>query len=162
VSSSSGDSSNFLREIGTTVGLALSESLIKDITKNVITRKDFLFFSLTNFEFDGVSEIIGVGVLGNVYISDSVITELNKEKDKIKTALNRFNKNTNGSSDNQKYDTVNSLVTPDRIGINDNNQIFPEDNANNKSVENLPNDTSGLQSNQFVDTTKKKEIRIDW
>ena len=63
----------------------LGESFADQIVNEYIKRKDYFFFSLTTIEFKGNEKIIGVGLFGNVFISDELENELNKDINKIKS-----------------------------------------------------------------------------
>lgn len=71
----------------TTGGLDLlfEETFINKMTGSYITRTNFLIFSLTNLDYNGVHKYIGLGILDNVYLSN----EINKilESDENKTTV---------------------------------------------------------------------------
>jgi len=73
-------------------GVGLADQSVKEFVK----RKDYFFFSLTIFEFNGNETTIGVGLLGNVFISDEFEKELNNKINKIKSSFD----NSKGSMDN--------------------------------------------------------------
>jgi len=68
------------REFGTAIGTLLGSSLVEGIVKKIVKRKDYFFFSLTSVEYNGYNKVIGIGIMGNVYISEEIEKELNKEK----------------------------------------------------------------------------------
>jgi hypothetical protein len=67
-------------EIGTAIGTLFGNSLLEGIVKEIVKRKDYFFFSLTSVEYNGYNKVIGIGIIGNVYISEEVEKEFNKEK----------------------------------------------------------------------------------
>ncbi|MBP6054308.1 MAG: DUF4359 domain-containing protein [Cytophagaceae bacterium] len=46
------------------------DGLVGGAVESSVTRKDYFLFSLTNVDFNGESRVIGIGLLGNVKISD--------------------------------------------------------------------------------------------
>lgn len=85
--SSSGSETSNLEKIGIEFGVMLGSSLLDNMVKEVIKRKDYFFFSLTSFEYNGENRIIGIGVLGNVFISNDVEQELRRKGDLIKGGI---------------------------------------------------------------------------
>jgi hypothetical protein len=62
-------------------GLAIDMglSMMDEIVENSTTMKNFYLFSLTNFEYEGEEEIVGIGLLTNVFIFDSAMEVGNYE-----------------------------------------------------------------------------------
>ena len=56
-------------------------SLVEGIVKEVVKKKDYFFFSLTSIEYNGYEKVIGIGIMGNVHISEEVEKELKKGND---------------------------------------------------------------------------------
>ena len=105
--SSSGKSVSSLGDIGTELGVMFGSSLADGIIKDVVRRKDYFFFSLTSIEFEGNNKIIGLGILGKVFITDQVDYELNKGTQKVKSAWNDLIKpNNENSASNNTIDTT--------------------------------------------------------
>ena len=71
-------STNLLSEVGSAIGAMFGDSLVEGIVKEVVKRKDYFFFSLTSVEYNGYDKVIGIGILGNVHISEEVEKELKK------------------------------------------------------------------------------------
>lgn len=69
---------NLLSEVGSAIGALFGNSLVEGIVKEVVKRKDYFFFSLTSVEYNGYDKVIGIGILGNVHISEEVEKELKK------------------------------------------------------------------------------------
>jgi hypothetical protein len=67
--------------IGTAIGTLFGKSLIEGIVKEVVKKKDYFFFSLTSIEYNGYEKVIGIGIMGNVHISEEVEKELKKGND---------------------------------------------------------------------------------
>ena len=57
-----------LESLGMMLGTTLAEGLIN----NMVSRDNYLLFSLTKVTFDGESKIIGIGILGNVFLTGKV------------------------------------------------------------------------------------------
>jgi hypothetical protein len=68
-------------EIGTAIGALFGNSLVEGIVKEVVKKKDYFFFSLTSIEYNGYEKVIGIGIMGNVHISEEVEKELKKGND---------------------------------------------------------------------------------
>jgi hypothetical protein len=68
-------------EIGTAIGALFGNSLVDGIVKEVVKKKDYFFFSLTSIEYNGYEKVIGIGIMGNVHISEEVEKELKKGND---------------------------------------------------------------------------------
>jgi hypothetical protein len=69
-------SQNSYESAGQTLGLFLVEALIPKI----VFRNNYVLFSLTEVSFQGQSKIVGIGILGNVYLSSKVDESLNNQK----------------------------------------------------------------------------------
>lgn len=112
ISSSSDKSSSLLGQAGTELGIMYGSSLVDGIIKEVVRRKDYFFFSLTSVEFNGNNQIIGLGILGNVFISDEVDKALKDGAEKLKTGWNEFTKPDNNTSNQyQQNNSSNSIDT---------------------------------------------------
>ena len=68
-------------EIGKAIGALFGNSLVEGIVKEVVKKKDYFFFSLTSIEYNGYEKVIGIGIMGNVHISEEVEKELKKGND---------------------------------------------------------------------------------
>jgi hypothetical protein len=64
------DNGNSTNQLMGGIGLLFGDNLIDGVTSKFITRKNYIFFSLTNASFDGKDQTIGIGILGNVVIFD--------------------------------------------------------------------------------------------
>ena len=72
---------------GAKIGMMFGSSLIDGIVQEVIHRDDYFLFSLTRFEFKGETAVIGLGILGKVYISDEVDKRFKKAKESLSNLL---------------------------------------------------------------------------
>lgn len=61
----------------------LSGAIVDQVSKNIITSDNYVFFSLTKLNVADKHQVIGVGLFGNVFIS-------NKLKDMPKEELNKL------------------------------------------------------------------------
>jgi|SRR6185503_10337985 len=74
---------NTLDHAGAQLGQMLGTMIINKVVENTVQRKNYLFFSLTNFESGGDEKIIGFGILGNVFITNRVDQKFNEARDKM-------------------------------------------------------------------------------
>jgi hypothetical protein len=51
------------------LGSSLGSALIDKMVDVMITRDSYVLFSLTKVKFDGENKTVGVGILGNVYVT---------------------------------------------------------------------------------------------
>lgn len=72
---SKSSSQNSYESAGRTLGLFFVEALIPKI----VFRNNYVLFSLTEVTFQGQSKIVGIGILGNVYLSSKVDESLNNQ-----------------------------------------------------------------------------------
>lgn len=61
-----------LKSIGNGLGLLLGDAFIDKLTDGLVTRDNYVLFSLTKVELEGEDRIIGFGFLGNVFLSDKI------------------------------------------------------------------------------------------
>ena len=73
-----------LSAAGTELGLMFASAVINKFADEAIQRKNFYLFSLTSFEFNGNEKIIGLGILGKVFISDEVDEKFKDLKNELK------------------------------------------------------------------------------
>lgn len=62
------NSGNGWKSAGAAIGYSLSSGIIDKMLSSVVHRRNFLVFSLTEVRIEGNSKIVGVGILGNVWI----------------------------------------------------------------------------------------------
>jgi hypothetical protein len=65
------------------LGMMLGSSIIDRLVETTVSCENYLLFSLTTINFEGESKVLGLGILGNVIISDKVDEELDKKMDKV-------------------------------------------------------------------------------
>ena len=65
------------------LGMMFGSSIIDRLVETTVSCDNYLLFSLTTITFDGESKVLGLGILGNVIISDKVDEELDKKMDKV-------------------------------------------------------------------------------
>jgi len=65
-------------EIGQTFGLAMATAFIGKIIDSTVTRNNWILFSTTEITIEGKTKTIGVGILGNVYLSSKVDESLSE------------------------------------------------------------------------------------
>lgn len=72
------ESSNEWELVGQTLGLMLGGALIDGIISNIVTTDNYLIFSTTKMTWAGETNIIGIGVFGNVYLTKEIDEALDK------------------------------------------------------------------------------------
>lgn len=70
---------NPFSKIGNGLSLLIGDAFIDKIMEESIRRENYFLFSLTKSEFGGQEKIIGLGVLGNIFLSDKM-DEIYKSK----------------------------------------------------------------------------------
>lgn len=73
---------NEWEKLGKSLGASLGLTLIDPLVHQVVQRDNYILFSLTKIEWDGESNIIGVGFFGNVFLSPKIDKTLQKLTDK--------------------------------------------------------------------------------
>lgn len=68
------------KTLGNGLGLLLGDTFIDKLTNGIVSRENYLLFSLTNANYKGEDKTIGFGILGNVFLSDKIENIFNKEK----------------------------------------------------------------------------------
>lgn len=69
--------------IGGQLGMMFGNAIIDRVVDSAVSSDNYLLFSLTKFTFKGESRVMGIGVFGNVFISDKVDEELDKQMDNV-------------------------------------------------------------------------------
>lgn len=69
--------------LGNGLGLFLGDTFIDKLTDGIVSRENYLLFSLTNASYKNEEKIIGFGILGNVFLSDKIenIFQENEEEE---------------------------------------------------------------------------------
>ena len=67
-----------LAKLGNSFGQIFGQVFIDNIISNTIDRDNYLFFSLTKFNYQSHESVIGFGILNSVFISTKVSELLNK------------------------------------------------------------------------------------
>ncbi len=70
-------------QIGSALGLMLGGAILDRIIESTISSDSYVLFSTTNVTWEGKTKIIGVGVFGNVFISDEIDKALKEGKGEI-------------------------------------------------------------------------------
>lgn len=81
-------SSNVFESIGNGIGFLLADSVIDKMTEGFITRSNYILFSTTNLDYKGENRIIGLGILGNIYLSDKIDELFDKPQTKQSVSEN--------------------------------------------------------------------------
>ena len=86
------------------LGLMIGEKYIENLVEGLITRKNFILFSLTQGELKGEKKIAGIGILGNVFISPQLTSFFDKNKKKEEVAI----KDNSGVIDTETSTQINT------------------------------------------------------
>ena len=68
------------KTLGNGLGLLLGDTFIDKLTDGIVSRENYLLFSLTNANYKGEQKTIGFGILGNVFLSDKIENIFQKEE----------------------------------------------------------------------------------
>lgn len=66
--------------LGDGLGLLLGDTFIDKLTDGIVSRENYLLFSLTKADYKGVKKTIGFGILGNVFLSDKIESVFQNEE----------------------------------------------------------------------------------
>jgi hypothetical protein len=70
-------------QIGSALGLMLGGAILDRMIESTISSNSYVLFSTTNVTWEGKTKIIGIGVFGNVFISDEIDNALKDGKGEI-------------------------------------------------------------------------------
>jgi len=59
-------------QLGSALGLMLGGALLDRMIETMVSTDNYVLFSTTKITWDGKSKLIGIGVFGNVFISDKI------------------------------------------------------------------------------------------
>lgn len=69
---------NEWEKLGRSLGASLGLTLIDPLVHQVVQRENYFLFSLTTVDWDGKSNIIGIGLFGKVFLSPKIDKTLQK------------------------------------------------------------------------------------
>lgn len=69
---------NEWEQAGQAIGIALGTTLINGIIENLVSTDNYILFSLTKITFQGKVKIIGIGIFGNVYLTNNLDEALHR------------------------------------------------------------------------------------
>lgn len=69
---------NEWEQAGQALGVMLAGALVDRIVQELITSDNYLLFSTTRMHWDGESKVIGIGLFGNVFLTDDLDNALDK------------------------------------------------------------------------------------
>lgn len=67
-----GDSANSLEQAGEVLGTLLGSAIIDKMVENMVYSDNYVILSTTKIRWEGESKVIGIGVFGNVFLSDQI------------------------------------------------------------------------------------------
>jgi hypothetical protein len=70
-------------QIGSALGLMLGGAILDRMIESMVSSDNYVLFSTTKATWEGKTKIIGVGVFGNVFISDEIDNALKDGKGEI-------------------------------------------------------------------------------
>jgi hypothetical protein len=91
---------NSLNKMFQGLGSIIGEKYIENLVDGVVTRNNFLIFSLTRGEWKGQKNTIGFGILGQVFVTEEVREIFNKNESKTKTENQNSITSLNNDSEN--------------------------------------------------------------
>lgn len=65
-------------QAGKSMGIILGKSMINMIIDNAVTSSNYILFSTTEVTWEGKTKTVGIGVLGNVFLSSEIDKALKK------------------------------------------------------------------------------------
>lgn len=75
------NSGDLVNKLATTVGTLWGGPIVDELIDKTLNRENYLIFSLTKIKWLDENKTIGIGILGNVYLTDKLDNAL-KEKTK--------------------------------------------------------------------------------
>ncbi len=75
-------------QLGSALGLMLGGALLDRMIETMVSTDNYLLFSTTKITWDGKSKLIGIGFLGNVFISDKIDEALKDGKGLLPKEVN--------------------------------------------------------------------------
>ncbi|MEB3380708.1 hypothetical protein VL762_13455 [Flavobacterium psychrophilum] len=98
------------KTLGNGLGLLLGDTFIDKLTDGIVSRENYLLFSLTNANYKGDEKTIGFGILGNVFLTDKIENVFKENEDnEIKNYEKSESETNNESNDVTDEDFKNSL-----------------------------------------------------
>lgn len=65
-------------DLGDVMGLVVGGLFVNGILNNIVSIDNYVLFSLTRITWEGNSIIIGIGLFGNVFLTDKIDDAINK------------------------------------------------------------------------------------
>lgn len=63
---------NQWEQVGQIIGVAIGSSIINMAIENLVSTNNYILFSLTTIKFQGRVKVIGIGLFGNVYLTNNL------------------------------------------------------------------------------------------
>lgn len=60
------------KNAGQALGMLIGGSLVDVLTSNIVTTDNYVLFSTTKMTWEGETKVVGVGILGNVFLSSKI------------------------------------------------------------------------------------------
>lgn len=71
-------STNQFSQAGKSMGMILAKSMINMVIDNSISSSNYILFSTTDVTWEGKTKTVGIGVLGNVFLSSKIDDAIKK------------------------------------------------------------------------------------
>ena len=157
-----------MSKIGNSLGLLMGDTFIDKMTDGFVTRKNYILFSLTNAEFNNENKIIGLGVLGNIFISDKIddIFKTPKEKEEEEKEETKAEM-TDSSNPNNKFEFTKKMLIR-KYYFEDDNEMRDyitddEDDRSTAIITDVNKDFSGMKikfikANDYLKQTFERNL----
>ncbi|WP_312207928.1 DUF4359 domain-containing protein [Epilithonimonas hominis] len=150
------DESNSLESVGNGLGILLGDTFIDKMTDGFVSRNNYFLFSTTNVEYKDQSKMIGLGILGNVFVSDKIDNIFDENNiDKTDEKSQKDNELTKDYPDVKNKKTTPSQLDLKLINQINNPELIPTKVGCDNSYCNIVYEWSDLYSALPLEFQKK-------
>jgi hypothetical protein len=113
----SNEGNTLLGKYGSLIGTSAVSNFVDDLVRENVNCKNYLLFSLTSIEYNGETNVIGVGILGSVFVGSGFDNNVYQLKNKFSKFAEDFgiNNSSNNSSNNNSTTNRRPAGTRDYI-----------------------------------------------
>lgn len=104
------------KTLGNGLGLLLGDTFIDKLTDGIVSRENYLLFSLTNANYKGEEKTIGFGILGNVFLTKKIENIFKQNQ------LDNQETNTNDNDNQHKETAISDEEFKKSIPLNNENE----------------------------------------
>jgi hypothetical protein len=72
------NTSDQFSQAGNSMGMILAKSMINMVIDNSVSSSNYILFSTTNVTWEGKTKTVGLGILGNVFLSSKIDEAIKK------------------------------------------------------------------------------------